>query len=283
MKNSTLEMKMGKAERNTPLAMDQLADMAPETIQVTGLSKRFGDFSAVDNISLRVKAGQMFGFLGPNGAGKSTTLGCLTGLLDPTEGSIRLLGEDFNSDSVSLKHRIGVMPEGGALFEQLYAEEFLAFQAGMYGVNRETTQHRIEQLLSSLELPARNKRIAQFSTGMKKKTAFAAAIIHNPEVLFLDEPFESIDPAGVAMMKRWLREFVSQGKTVFLTSHVLETVEKLCDEVAIMVAGKIAWVGGLKNSPEGHLALTHNGRTYQSLEELFLRLAGQKSQNLNWL
>jgi ABC-2 type transport system ATP-binding protein len=257
--------------------------MTTPAIQVTRLLKKYGDFTAVNGIDLQVNHGQLFGFLGPNGAGKSTTIGCLTGLLDPTSGTIRLLGRDFTADSSDVKRRIGVMPEGGALFEQLYATEFLSFQARMFEVQSEAAKQRIGQLLETLELPAQNKRIAEFSTGMKKKVAFAAAILHSPDILFLDEPFESIDPAGVAMMKGWLRDFIKQGKTVFLTSHVLETVEKLCDEVAIMVSGRIAWSGGLRASAEGNFSFNHQGRCFRTLEELFLSLTGQKSQNLSWL
>lgn len=261
----------------------ETAQMIAPAIQVTGLTKKYGDFTAVDGIDLQVNHGRLFGFLGPNGAGKSTTIGCLTGLLDPTAGSIRLLGQEFTAGSLEIKRRIGVMPEGGALFEQLYAAEFLTFQARIFGLEPEVAQKRTTQLLETLELPAGKKRIAEFSTGMKKKVAFAAAILHSPEILFLDEPFESIDPSGVAMMKGWLRGFIAQGKTVFLTSHVLETVEKLCDQIAIMVSGRIAWSSELKASSEGQLTFHHNGRSYHSLEELFLALAGKKSQNLSWL
>jgi len=271
-----------KTEGRTTAGVE-VAEIGPQAILIKGLTKSYGDFVAVDKIDLEVKAGQLFGFLGPNGAGKSTTIGCLTGLLDPTAGSIRLLGQEFTPDGVELKRRIGVMPEGGALFEQLYAEEFLTFQARMYGLEMQVVRQRVEQLLESLDLPLTRKRIGAFSTGMKKKTAFAAAIIHSPEILFLDEPFESIDPAGVSMMKRWLREFVAQGKTVLLTSHVLETVEKLCDHVAVMVSGRIAWRGELVASAAGKIRLTHNGCSYSGLEELFLELSGEKSQGLNWL
>jgi len=252
-------------------------NVSSEAITVTGLSKSYEGVRAVNGIDLHIKPGQLFGFLGPNGAGKSSTIGCLTGLLEPTEGSIRLLGQEFNSDSVDVKRRIGVMPEGGALFEQLYAQELLHFQALMYGLDAMNAQTRIAQLLEALELPARKKRISEFSTGMKKKLAFAAAIIHKPELLFLDEPFESIDPAGVAIMKDWLRAFVSEGNTVLLTSHVLDTVERLCDQAAIMVAGEIVWRGTLGSSSHGQPSLVHEGRRYQTLEQLFLHLAGAKS------
>src|SRR5207237_4172734 len=134
----------------------------------------------------------------------------------------------------------------------LYAHEFLAFNARIFGLDEPTTQQRVEELLEAMELTAsRHKRLADFSTGMRKKVAFAAAIIHRPEILFLDEPFESIDPAGVAMLKDWLRRFVARGRTVFMTTHVLETVERLCDDVAIIKAGRLAWRGEVGQLAEG--------------------------------
>src|SRR5215510_5861160 len=168
----------------------------PAAISIENLTKRYGETLAIDQLSLDVPAGRLFGFLGPNGAGKSTTIGCLTGLIDPTSGAINLLGERFTSDSVGLKRRIGVMPEGLALFDHLYAHEFLTFSARMYQLDERTVRQRVEELLTALELTSTyRKRLAEFSTGMRKKVAFAAAIIHRPEILFLDEPFESIDPA----------------------------------------------------------------------------------------
>ncbi len=252
-------------------------------LNVESLTKRYGDLTAVDNLSLRVPTGRLFGFLGPNGAGKSTTIGCLTGLIDPTSGAIDLLGEPFSSDAVELKRRIGVMPEGLALFDHLYAHEFLAFNARMYGLDEQTTRQRVEELLTVLDLSsAHRKRLAEFSTGMRKKVAFAASIIHRPEILFLDEPFESIDPAGVAMLKDWLRRFVAGGRTVFMTTHVLETVERLCEDVAIINAGRIVWRGDLGNLANGG-ALECNGQQFTTLEALFLNLVGERYERLEWL
>jgi ABC-2 type transport system ATP-binding protein len=255
----------------------------PVAISIKNLTKRYGETLAVDQLSLEAPAGRLFGFLGPNGAGKSTTIGCLTGLIDPTSGEIHLLGERFTPDSVELKRRIGVMPEGLALFDNLYAHEFLAFSARMYGLDEQTVRQRVEELLTVLDLTSSyRKRLAEFSTGMRKKVAFAAAIIHRPEILFLDEPFESIDPAGVAMLKDWLRRFAAGGRTVFMTTHVLETVERLCDDVAIIKSGSLAWRGDV-----GHLAsggkLECDGRQFNTLESLFLSLVGEKYGKLDWL
>jgi ABC-2 type transport system ATP-binding protein len=256
---------------------------SPIAIHIDNLTKRYGEVVAVDRLSLEVPRGCMFGFLGPNGAGKSTTIGCLTGLTDPSSGRIELLGQGFDSNAVELKTRIGVMPEGLALFDHLFAHEFLAFTARMYNLDEHTARERSKELLQVMDLTASSgKRLSEYSTGMRKKIAFAAAIIHRPEILFLDEPFESIDPSGVAMLKDWLRRFVAGGRTVFLTTHVLETVERLCDDVAIVKAGRIAWRGGIGQLARGG-ALEYDGRHFKSLESLFLYLVGGRYDQLDWL
>jgi ABC-2 type transport system ATP-binding protein len=248
-----------------------------DAIRLTNVVKKYGPVIAVENLSLSVRAGTMFGFLGPNGSGKSTTIGCMTGLLDPTSGQIELLGQHFDANSTALKRRIGVMPETLGLFEPLYAHEFLAFVARMFGLDETTTRRRVTELLDALELTDTSKTLSEYSTGMRKRVAFAAAVIHSPEVLFLDEPFESIDPAGVSLMKQWLRRFTDQGRTVFITSHVLETVERVCTEVAIITQpGKLVWQGDIT-------ALQHNGQKFDSLESLFLHLTGERYADLNWL
>lgn len=255
------------------------ASVAP-AIELQALTKVYGKLVAVDALSLAVAPGRIFGFLGPNGAGKSTTLGCMTGLLEPTSGTVSLLGQAFNSDRVELKRKIGVMPEGLALFDQLRAHEFLKFQARMFGLSESLTRERVRELLAALEIPSNGKKIlSEFSTGMRKKVAFAAAVIHAPKILFLDEPFESIDPSAVAMLKDWLRRFASQGGTVFMTSHVLETVERLCDEVAIIKDGRLAWQARMVEGKQ----LVHDGETFGSLEDVFLRVVGRQDRSLDWL
>lgn len=259
--------------------------MTPQTdaIRITGLVKRYGQALAVDGLSLSVPQGSMFGFLGPNGSGKSTTIGCLTGLLDPTAGSVEILGGRFTAESAELKRRMGVMPETLGLFDPLYAHEFLAFVARMYGLEESDVRRRVGELLEALELTDARKTLAEYSTGMRKRVAFAAAVIHSPEVLFLDEPFESIDPAGVALLKQWLRRFTEQGRTVFITSHVLETVERLCDRVAIITRpGKLVWQGDI-TVLAGEGKISRDGRDFESLESLFLHLTGEKYTDLNWL
>ena len=169
-------------------------------IRISNLVKKYGTVMAVEDLSLQVRPGTMFGFLGPNGSGKSTTIGCLTGLLDPTAGEMEILGERFTTESAVLKRRMGVMPETLGLFEPLYAHEFLAFIGRMFGLDESTVRKRVPELLAALELTDSSKMLSEYSTGMRKRVAFAAAVIHSPEVLFLDEPFESIDPAGVSLM-----------------------------------------------------------------------------------
>ena len=256
---------------------------ATAAIRITNLSKRYGAVIAVENLSLEVLPGRIFGFLGPNGSGKSTTIGCLTGLLDPTAGKIEILGQAFDTENVAIKRRIGVMPETLGLFDPLYAHEFLAFIGRIFGLGEATTRKRVTELLDALELNEKGKTLAEYSTGMRKRVAFAAAVIHSPEILFLDEPFESIDPAGVALMKQWLRRFTDQGRTVFMTTHVLETVERVCHDVAIITKpGKLVWQGDVSVlANDGKLQF--NGLEFDALEPLFLHLTGEKYKDLDWL
>jgi ABC-2 type transport system ATP-binding protein len=250
-----------------------------DAIRLTNFTKKYGTVLAVDNLSLAVPAGSMFGFLGPNGSGKSTTIGCMTGLLDPSAGSIELLGQPFSADQPALKRRIGVMPENLGLFEPLYAHEFLLFVARMFGLDENVARTRVTELLAALELTDTSKTLSEYSTGMRKRVAFAAAVIHAPEILFLDEPFESIDPAGVSLMKQWLRRFTDQGRTVFITSHVLETVERVCTQLAIVTRpGKLVWEGDITSFP-----IHYEGQEFHALEPLFLHLTGERYADLKWL
>ena len=254
-----------------------------DAIRISNLVKKYGPVVAVENLSLEVPQGSMFGFLGPNGSGKSTTIGCLTGLLDPTAGSIEILGQPFDTNNAALKRRMGVMPETLGLFEPLHAHEFLAFIGRMFGLDELTTRKRVTELLAALELTDSGKTLSEYSTGMRKRVAFAAAVIHSPEVLFLDEPFESIDPAGVALMKQWLRRLTEQGRTVFITSHVLETVERLCDRDAIVTRpGKLVWQGDI-TALANDGTLECDGKQFRALEPLFLHLTGERYADLNWL
>ncbi len=247
-------------------------------IRVNNLVKSYRSTAAVDGLSLTVPAGTIFGFLGPNGSGKSTTMSSMTGLLTPDSGEVEILGQRFTGGEIELKRRIGVMPETLGLFEPLYAHEYLAFVARMFGVEEATARRRVTELLEALDLTDSSKRLSEYSAGMRKRVAFAAAVIHSPDILFLDEPFESVDPAGAALMKGWLRQFADRGRTVFVTSHVLETVERICSEVAIVVApGKLVWQGDVSGM------LHHDGRDFHGLEDLFLHLTGRRQGSLEWL
>ncbi|MBX9660669.1 MAG: ABC transporter ATP-binding protein [Nitrospiraceae bacterium] len=254
-----------------------------DAIRVSNLVKSYRSTVAVDGLSLAVPAGSIFGFLGPNGAGKSTTIGCITGLLTPESGQIEILGQRLAGDEIDLKRRIGAMPETLGLFEPLYAHEYLAFVARMFGIEEPQARRRAMDLLDALELGDHAKRLSEYSAGMRKRVAFAAAVIHSPDILFLDEPFESIDPAGVALMKSWLRQFAQRGRTVFITSHVLETVERICTDVAIVIRpGKVVWQGDITALETGG-AIRHLGEEFSSLEDLYLHLTGRRQASIEWL
>ena len=214
--------------------------MSEIAIATEKLTRRFGALTAVNEMDLRVQAGQFFGFLGPNGAGKSTTIKMLTGLLAPTSGRMELLGLDFAKHALEVKRQIGVVPEGMGLFERLTGAEYLRFVGRMYGLDRATTETRTEELLEFMQLADREKTlVADYSHGMQKKLALAAAVIHGPRILFLDEPFEGVDALAAGALKTLLGRMTERGVTIFLTSHVLEIVERLCSHVAIIHQGRL--------------------------------------------
>jgi len=251
------------------------------------LTRKFGDFMAVDGIDLRVQAGQFFGFLGPNGAGKSTTIKMLTGLLAPSSGRMQLLGLDFQADPIEVKRQIGVVPEGMGLFERLTGTEYLRFVGRMYGLDRATTEKRSEELLEFMQLADREKTlIADYSHGMQKKLALAAAVIHGPRILFLDEPFEGVDALAAGALKALLGRMTERGVTIFLTSHVLEIVERLCSHVGIIAKGKLVAQGSLEELRAGIPGEAGESKT---LEEIFLSIVGQSGserarlEELTWL
>ncbi len=247
-------------------------------IETSGLTRIFGSLRAVDAVDLRVERGTFYGFLGPNGAGKSTTIKMLTGLLAPTSGSMRILGDDVSEPerALAVKRRIGVVPENLSLFENLTAREYLTFIGRMYLLPRPTVKDRTEELLAMMGLAGEEKKLAlEYSHGMRKKLALAAALLPNPELLFLDEPFEGVDAVASRVLRDTLKRAVERGATVFLTSHVLEIVEKLCTHVGIIVAGK-----RVEQQPMASLRLN------SSLEERFLQVVGAdqiERQQLSWL
>lgn len=260
----------------------------PFAIGTHGLTRTFGQLVAVDKVNLTVEAGQFFGFLGPNGAGKSTTIKILTGLLAPTSGSIQILGHDLIAQPVEVKRQIGVVPEGMALFGRLTGPEYLNFVGRMYGLSRETAAERAAELLDFMQLSSDPKKlVTDYSHGMQKKLALAAAVIHAPKILFLDEPFEGVDAIAAGTLKAMLQGMIAKGATIFLTSHVLEIVERLCSHVAIINRGQLVAQGSLEELRSGvqaQVALEPSEKL--TLEEIFLRVVGgrrEASQELSWL
>jgi ABC-2 type transport system ATP-binding protein len=264
--------------------------MAIAAIQTHGLTRRFGALTAVDDVTLNVAQGQFFGFLGPNGAGKSTTIKMLTGLLEPTSGTIEILGQVFAAGSLDLKRQIGVVPEGMALLGRLTAPEYLRFVGRMYGLSRETTNQRTDELLEFMQLASESRKlVTDFSHGMQKKLALAAAVIHGPKVLFLDEPFEGVDAIAAGMLKAMLQGMISRGATIFLTTHVLEIVERLCSHVAIISKGRLVANGSIEDLRAGVASTLPGAEAGQTLtlEEIFLSIVGaggqEPVQELSWL
>ena len=248
-------------------------------VETHKLTRDFGGFRAVDGIDLAVPAGSFYGFLGPNGAGKSTTIKCLTGLLRPTAGVMRILDVDPLADPVAVKRRIGVVPEDLALFERLTARETLTFVADVHGLDRQTAESRSADLLALMDLEsAADTLVTDYSHGMRKKLSLAAALLPAPRLLFLDEPFEGIDAVASRQIKDLLQSFVGRGGTIFLTSHILEIVERLSTHIGIIAKGKLVAQGPIDDLRAG----AGDART---LEQMFIDLVGSdaKPAALEWL
>src|SRR4051794_18105429 len=247
----------------------------PAAILVRNLRKSYGLKPAVDGVDLEVPRGSFFGFLGPNGAGKSTTIRMLTGLIPPDSGEIEILGYKLPADELEIKKRIGLVPDESLLFDRLTGAEFLEFVGRMYGLPRPTAIERARGLLDLFELQADRKIIGEYSKGMRKRVAMAASLIHHPDLFLMDEPFEGVDAVGARLMKDILTDQVRRGATIFLTTHVLEVVERLCDRVAIIAEGKIVTAGAMADLRAGG----------ESLEDAFVRLVGAETQleRLDWL
>ncbi|MCP4614658.1 MAG: ABC transporter ATP-binding protein [Planctomycetes bacterium] len=246
-------------------------------IKTSGLTRCFGELRAVDSLDLRVEAGKFYGFLGPNGAGKSTTIKMLTGLLAPTSGTMCILGEEIKDPEKAreVKRRVGVVPEELALFDNLTAQEYLTFIGRMYKMPAPTIRERSRELLTMMNLDSEEKLTLEYSHGMKKKLTLAAALIPNPDLLFLDEPFEGVDAVSSRVLRDTLKRCVTRGATVFLTSHVLDIVERLCTDFGIIVEGKLVHQGTMNEIRAGG-----------SLEERFLEAVGSDNiehQKLSWL
>src|SRR6187397_1243484 len=247
-------------------------------IETRQLTRFFDNFCAVDRVNLAVESGTFYGFLGPNGAGKSTTIKMLTGLLAASSGEILVLGRNMLDprEALAAKSRIGVVPEDLALFDNLTAREHLTFVGRMYLLPKDVIRKRIDELLQLLGLQNDEKKLTlEYSHGMKKKLALASALLPNPDLLFLDEPFEGVDAVTSRVIRDLLAGFVARGSTVFLTSHVLEIVERLCTHVGIIVKGRLVEQASLDTIRRG-----------ASLEERFLEKAGadhDSARKLDWL
>jgi ABC-2 type transport system ATP-binding protein len=247
-------------------------------VETTLLTRLFGDVVAVDRLDLRVERGTFYGFLGPNGAGKSTTIKMLTGLLAPSSGEALVLGRNIvhPGESLEAKRRIGVIPEDLALFEHLTAREHLTFIGRMYLLPADTIRTRIDELLQLLGLSGDETKLTlEYSHGMRKKLALAAALLPNPDLLFLDEPFEGVDAVTSRVIREMLADYVRRGSTIFLTSHVLDIVEKLCTHVGIIANGRLVGQGTIDDIRRGG-----------SLESRFLEHVGADeaaTHTLSWL
>jgi ABC-2 type transport system ATP-binding protein len=240
----------------------------PPLVLASHLTRRYGDFTAVEDLDLEVRAGELFGFLGPNGAGKTTTLRMLVGLLLPSAGEAFVAGHSLATAPEAARSRLGFVPETPFLYERLTAREFLALCAALYDVPADLAARRAGALLALLELlPAQDLLIESYSHGMRQKTALAGALIHDPDVLFLDEPTVGLDPRSARVIKDLLRALCDRGKTVFLSTHVLEIAERLCDRVGILHHGRLVALGTMEE-------LRQRARGGDSLETIFLQLTG---------
>src|SRR3989440_5196931 len=239
------------------------------------LTKRYGALTAVDRLDLEIGRGELFGFLGPNGAGKTTTIKMLVGLIRPTSGAASVAGFDLLRQGEAAKGRIGYAPDSPVLYERLTGREFLEFSGDLYHVPRATRDRRIDALLQLFDLKDRGHDfISSYSRGMRQKVSLAAALLHDPQVLFLDEPTVGLDPRSARQMQDILQDFCKEGKTVFLSTHILEIAERMCTRLGIIDHGRLLALGSLQE-------LRHMvGQDGQSLEQIFLDLTGSHEEDV---
>ena len=248
---------------------------ARPAIEIRGLTKAFGQKVAVDRINLDIPSGSFYGLVGRNGAGKTTTISMVTGMLMPSEGTAYVRGIDMWTDPLKAKAHLGVLPDGVHLFDKLTGEQLITYSGYLHGIDKETVASRVKDLLTAMDLTdAAGRAVADYSAGMTKKIALAAALVHAPSVLILDEPFEAVDPVSAANIQDILRGFVASGGTVIISSHVMDLVQRLCDHVAVMDSGRILAAGTVDEVRAG-----------VSLEERFVQLVGGRtsSEGLSWL
>jgi ABC-2 type transport system ATP-binding protein len=254
---------------------DQRSGGGAPALELIGLWKRFGEKIAVAGLGLTVPAGSFFGMVGPNGAGKTTSLSMATGLLRPDAGTVRVLGQDLWADPPAAKRLVGVLPDGVKLFDRLSGRELITYHGLLRGLDRPTVVDRAARLLAALGLEdAGDTLVVDYSAGMTKKIALACALVHGPRLLLLDEPFEAVDPVSAATIRAILREVVDGGGTVVMSSHVMELVERLCDHVAIVHAGRVVAAGPLDAVRAG-----------STLEQRFVQAVGAPTGtvDLSWL
>lgn len=263
------------APAQLPVALPQAPSQTGAAVEIRGLAKLFDDKVAVDRINLTIPSGSFYGLVGRNGAGKTTTISMVTGMLQPTEGTALIRGIDMWADPLKAKAHLGVLPDGVHLFDKLTGEQLITYSGYLHGIDKETVASRVKDLLAAMDLTdAAGRAVADYSAGMTKKIALAAALIHAPSVLILDEPFEAVDPVSAANIQDILRGFVASGGTVVISSHVMDLVQRLCDHVAIMDSGRILAAGTVDEVRAG-----------ASLEERFVQLVGGRtsSEGLSWL
>ncbi len=241
-------------------------------IRLTGLSKNYGSFVAVDDIDLHVPEGELFGFLGPNGAGKTTTLRMIAGILKPTAGTVQIGGIDLAVDPIKAKAKLGFIPDRPFIYEKLTGAEFLRFVAGLYDQHGAQVEHRARELLALFDLEEwRDELVESYSHGMRQKLIIASAFVHRPEVIVVDEPHVGLDPKAIKILRDLFREYAARGHTIMMSTHTLATAESLCDRIGIIVHGKITALGTME---ELRTSATSGGA---GLEEIFLRLTGENA------
>lgn len=276
--NIAADSARAKAEARKAKKREKLAEPEPKReciLKAVGLTKWFGDTMAVDGIDLTVESGTIFGIVGPNGAGKTTTLSMMTGLLRPNAGTVTVHGADVWANPAAAKHQMGVLPDRLRLFDRLTGNQLLYYAGVLRGLPADTVRERMSQLASTLGLgDAMGRLVADYSAGMAKKIALAAALIHSPRLLVLDEPFESVDPVSVSSIVDILRKYVAAGGTVVLSSHSMDLIQRMCDSVAVIIDGKVLASGSVDEV-----------RGQGSLEEKFIELAGgiETVEGLEWL
>jgi ABC-2 type transport system ATP-binding protein len=238
-------------------------------ITVNQLTKRFGAQTAVDSLSFEIPGGQIIGFLGPNGAGKSTTLRMLTGMIEPTSGSATICGFDLRTNPMEVKRHVGFVPDSGAVFESLTGLEYLEMVAALYGIPADAARTRIEQFITFFDLSFEtltDKLLGAYSKGMRRKVVITSALLHNPPVVFFDEPLDGLDANAAVGFKALIQTLAREGKTIVYSSHILDVVERVCDRVIIIDKGKL-----LLDGKPAELVATHNSGT---LEKLFTQMTG---------